>query len=119
MGFGFNEMIGRQKDAYLTSQICMTDKVNLSRGIHTSSIAAVFPFISNAIVDDKGLLIGENKLPVFVDFTKRDDAHLSSNMIVLGKPGSGKSYACKSLIANLASCNTRVFIAVQILPILP
>lgn len=110
MGFGFNEMIGRQKDAYLTSQVCMTDKVNLSRGIQTSSIAAVFPFISNAIVDDKGVLFGENKLPVFVDFTKRDDAHLSSNMIVLGKPGSGKSYACKSLIANLASCNTRVFI---------
>lgn len=110
MGFGFNEMIGRQMDAYLTSQICMTDKINVTRGIQTSSIAAVFPFISNAIVDDKGLLIGENKLPVFVDFTKRDEAHLSSNMIVLGKPGSGKSYACKSIIANIASCNTRVFV---------
>ena len=110
MGFGFNEMIGRQMDAYLTSQICMTDKVNVSRGIQTSSIAAVFPFISNAIVDDNGLLIGENKLPVFVDFTKRDDTHLSSNMIVLGKPGSGKSYACKSIIAHIASCNTRVFV---------
>ncbi len=110
MGFGYNEMIGRQMDAYLTSQICMTDKINVTRGIQTSSIAAVFPFISNAIVDDKGLLIGENKLPVFVDFTKRDEAHLSSNMIVLGKPGSGKSYACKSIIANIASCNTRVFV---------
>lgn len=110
MGFGYNEMIGRQMATYLTSQICSTDKLNVSRGIQTSSIAAVFPFISNAIVDDKGLLIGENKLPVFVDFTKRDEAHLSSNMIVLGKPGSGKSYACKSLIANIASCNTRVFV---------
>ena len=110
MGFGFNEMIGRQADAYLTSQICMADKINVSRGIQTSSIAAVFPFISNAVVDDKGLLIGENKLPVFVDFAKRNDAHLSSNMIVLGKPGSGKSYACKSIIAHLASCNTRVFV---------
>ena len=69
MGFGFNEMVGRQKDVYLTSQICTTDKVKLSRGIPTSSLAAVFPFVSNAIVDDKGLLIGENKLPVFVDFT--------------------------------------------------
>lgn len=110
MGFGFNELIGRQFDAYLTSQICTTDKLGLSRGIPTSSIAAVFPFISNAIADDKGLLIGENKLPVFVDFAKRDDTHLSSNMIVLGKPGSGKSYACKSLIAHLASCNTRVYV---------
>lgn len=110
MGFGYNEMIGRQKDAYLSSQLCITDKVNISRGIQTSSIAAVFPFVSNAVVDDKGILIGENKLPVFVDFTKRDDSHLSSNMIVLGKPGSGKSYACKSIIAQLASCNTRVFV---------
>lgn len=110
MGFGYNEMIGRQMDAYLTSQICSTDKLNLSRGIQTSSIAAVFPFISNAIVDDKGLLIGENKLPVFVDFTKRDEAHLSSNMLVLGNSGSGKSYACKSIIAHIASCNTRVFV---------
>lgn len=110
MGFGFNEMIGRQTDSYLTSQICMTDKVKISRGIQTSSIAACFPFISNAIVDNKGLLIGENKLPVFVDFWKRDNEHLSSNMVVLGKPGSGKSYACKSIIAQLASCNTRVFI---------
>ncbi len=110
MGFMFNEMFGRQTDAYLTSQICMADKLKLSRGIHTSSIAAVFPFVSNAIVDDGGLLIGENKLPVFVDFMKRDTEHLSSNMIVLGRPGSGKSYACKSIIAQLASCNTRVFI---------
>ncbi len=110
MGFGINEMIGRQMDAYLTSQICTTDRVKLSRGIPTSSLAAVFPFVSNAVVDDKGLLIGENKLPVFVDFNKRDDSHLSSNMIVLGKPGSGKSYACKSIIAHLASCNTRVFV---------
>lgn len=110
MGFGFNEMVGRQKDVYLTSQICTTDKVKLSRGIPTSSLSAVFPFVSNVIVDDKGLLIGENKLPVFVDFNKRDDSHLSSNMIVLGKPGSGKSYACKSIIAHLASCNTRVFV---------
>ena len=49
MGFGFNEMIGRQMDAYLTSQICMTDKLGVTRGIQTSSIAAVFPFISNAM----------------------------------------------------------------------
>ena len=88
----------------------MTDKIHLSRGIHTSSLAAVFPFVSNAIVDEKGLLIGENKLHVFVDFMRRDTEHLSSNMIVLGRPGSGKSYACKSIIAQLASCNTRVFI---------
>lgn len=101
MGFGFNEMLGRQMDTYLTSQICMTDKIHLSRGIHTSSLAAVFPFVSNAIVDEKGLLIGENKLPVFVDFMRRDTEHLSSNMIVLGRPGSGKSYACKSIIARL------------------
>ena len=29
---------------------------------------ASFPFVSNAILDKNGLLIGENKLPTFVDF---------------------------------------------------
>lgn len=110
MGFGFTELTGRQQDAWLTSQIYPIDKLNISRGIPTGSVAACFPFVSNAIADDKGLLIGENKLPVFVDFFRRDNEHVNSNMVIVGKPGSGKSFAAKSIIAQLASCNTKVYI---------
>lgn len=110
MGFGFSEMIGRQFEAYVSSSISLIEKTNISRGIQTTSLAASFPFVSSAILDKKGILIGENKLPVFIDFFKRDEEYVNSNMVIIGKPGSGKSYATKTLLCNLASCDTRVFV---------
>ncbi len=110
MGFGFTEMFGRQFDAYISSNVAPIDKTNISRGIQTTSIAACFPFVSSAVMDKRGILIGENKLPVFIDFFKRDDEHVNSNMVIIGKPGSGKSYATKTIMAHLASCNTKVFV---------
>ena len=110
MGFGYTEMLGRQNDAYVTSMLSSIDKVKVSRGIQTSSIAACFPFVSNSIVDKNGLLIGENRLPVFLDFFKRDSEFVNSNMVIMGKPGSGKSYAAKTIISSLASDDCRVFV---------
>lgn len=110
MGFGFTEMLGRQADAYLSSSISFLEKTGISRGIQTTSIAACFPFVSSAVMDRNGILIGENKLPVFIDFFKRDDEHVNSNMVIIGKPGSGKSYATKTIMAHLASCNTKVYV---------
>lgn len=109
-GFSANEMFGRQADAYLTSTITAYDKVYISRGIQATSVAACFPFVSNAVMDEKGFLLGENKLPVFVDFFKRDSEFVNSNMIIIGKPGSGKSYATKTLLTHLASGGTKIFI---------
>lgn len=110
MGFGFTDMIGRQCDAFITESISTVDKLKISRGIQTSSIAACFPFVSNQMMDEGGLLIGESRLPVFIDFFKRDDEFVNSNMVVMGKPGSGKSYATKSIIASLASSNAKVYV---------
>ena len=110
MGFGFTEMLGRQNEAFITSTITSIDKVKITRGIQTSTLSACFPFVSNAIMDKRGLLIGENRLPVFIDFFKRDSEHVNSNMVVIGKPGSGKSYATKTIMAGLASSNTRIFV---------
>lgn len=110
MGFGYTEMLGRQNDAYITSTLSTVDKVKISRGIQTSSIAACFPFVSNQIMDKNGLLIGENRLPVFIDFFKRDNEFVNSNMVVMGKPGSGKSFASKTIIAGLASSDTKIYV---------
>ena len=110
MGFGCTEMLGRQFDAYISSSIAGIDKTNISRGIQTTSIAACFPFVSSSVMDKKGILIGENKLPVFIDFFKRDDEHVNSNMVIIGKPGSGKSYATKTIMTHLASCNTKIYV---------
>ena len=110
MGFGFSEMFGRQNDAYISSNIADIDRTKISRGIQTSSIAGCFPFVSNALIDKDGLLIGENKLPVFVDFFKRDSEHVNSNMVIIGKSGSGKSYATKTVLSGLASSNTKIYV---------
>lgn len=110
MGFDYTEMLGRQNDAYVTSMLSSIDKVKISLGIQTSSIAACFPFVSNSIMDKKGLLIGENRLPVFLDFFKRDGEFVNSNMVIMGKPGSGKSYAAKTIISSLASDDCKVFV---------
>lgn len=110
MGFKFSEMFGRQIESYFSSNIDICNKTNISRGLNSSVIASAFPFVSNAILDEKGLLIGENKLPTFVDFFKRDDERVNSNTVVIGKSGSGKSFATKMLIANLASDNAKIFV---------
>lgn len=110
LGFTANEMFGRQMDAYLTSEFTAYDAVKISRGIQSSSIAACFPFVSNAVDDADGILIGENKLPAFVDFFKRDSEYVNSNMIIIGKSGSGKSYAAKTLLTHFASCNAKIFV---------
>ncbi len=110
LGFKFSEMFGRQIESYFSSNINTYNKTGISRGLNSGIIASAFPFVSNAILDDNGLLIGENKLPTFVDFFKRDDERVNSNTVIIGKSGSGKSYATKMLLANLASDNAKVFI---------
>lgn len=103
-------MFGRQTDVYLTSTVTEYDKVKISRGIQATSVSACFPFVSNAVIDENGLLLGENRLPVFVDFFKRDSEFVNSNIVVIGKSGSGKSYATKTLLTHLASCGTKIYI---------
>jgi hypothetical protein len=110
MGFGYNELLGRQMDAYITSEFSQLDRIKSSRGIQTSSLAACFPFISGTINDPNGLLIGQNNLPVFLDFFKRDQEHVNSNLVVIGQSGMGKSYAVKTVLAGLASSGAKVFV---------
>ena len=110
-GFKYSEMFGRQVDAFVSSNISMRDNVEeFKRGIPTTSLAAIFPFISGALQDPNGFYIGDNEFPVFVDFFMRSRERVNSNMMIIGKSGSGKSYATKTLLANFAADNTKVFI---------
>ncbi len=117
-GFKFIEMFGRQMDGFVSTNISRIDKVQESaRNIQTTSVAAMFPFISDTLQDEKGFYFGDNGSPVFVDFFVNSDKNnplhnerVNANMIIIGKSGSGKSYAATTLLANLAADNTRVFI---------
>lgn len=110
-GFKFSEMFARQQDAFISTNISQRDSVKgYKRGIPTSTLAAVFPFISSALQDDNGIYLGDNEYPVFIDFFARNNVRVNSNMMVIGKSGSGKSYATKTLLANLAADNCKIFI---------
>lgn len=110
-GFKYSEMFGRQKAAFIAQNISRKDDVrDLKRNIQTSGVAASFPFISDVLQDQGGVYLGKNRYPVFIDFFQRNNERVNSNMIVIGKSGSGKSYATKTLLANLAADNSRIFI---------
>lgn len=110
-GFRYSEMFARQIDAFISTNVSQRDYIKgFSRGIPTDSLAAVFPFVSSELQDETGFYIGDNEYPVFVDFFKRDAQRINSNMMIIGKSGSGKSFATKMLLANFAADNTKIFI---------
>ncbi len=110
-GFRYSEMFARQIDAFISSGISMRDNIKeLQRGIPTYTLAGVFPFVSSELQDENGVYIGDNAYPVFIDFFRRDPQRVNSNMMIIGKSGSGKSFATKTLLANFAADNTKIFI---------
>ncbi|MCL2569614.1 MAG: DUF87 domain-containing protein [Firmicutes bacterium] len=110
-GFKFSELLGRQVDSFISSNVSRLETLTeYSRGMPTTTVAATFPFISDMLQDEKGICIGSNTYPVFIDFFKRNNIRVNSNMIIIGKSGSGKSFATKSVLAHLAADNTKIFI---------
>ena len=111
-GYRFSENFARQVDAFISSNISMLDTLEkgAGRGIQTTSLAAAFPFISTTLHDERGIYIGYNQYPVFANFFARNNERVNSNMMIIGKSGSGKSYCTKTLLTNFAADNTRIFI---------
>jgi hypothetical protein len=111
-GFRCDDIFLRQFEAFVSSGVSAYDSLHREgHGIHSTSAAAVFPFAYAVINDPKGIKVGTtNGIPVVIDFYKRDLNHVNSNMVVIGKSGSGKSFATKAILANLAAEDCKVFI---------
>lgn len=110
-GFRFSEMFGRQVDSFISRNVSALDTIKQHRrDMPTSTLAYIFPFVSGALIDEKGIYIGNNEYPVFIDLFKRDAERVNSNVMIIGKTGGGKSYATKTILTNLACDNTKVFI---------
>lgn len=111
-GFKVNMLHGRQFDGFTAATI--SRKVGLrglERGINSESLAAVFPFVFTSIIEPKGFTIGYEYYPVILDIWKRDNRqYINSNVMVLGKSGSGKSFFTKTLLSLVYSENSRIFI---------
>ena len=110
-GFKYNDLFCSQIDGFIAGNIGRKMVLGqYDRGINSSSLAAIFPFISDAVQDEKGFFLGYNSEPLFLDFFKRDKERINSNMVIIGKSGSGKSYATKGILSHLASDNSKIYV---------
>lgn len=111
-GFRLNDMFMQQFEAYTSAMVSANDALsNSAQGIHSSSVAAVFPFVYKHLMDKDGIYIGNSGgIPAFVNFFQRDSERVNSNMVIIGKSGSGKSYATKTILSHLAAENSKIFI---------
>lgn len=101
-----------QTQAFIGSQINAWDPMHQDgRGIPTNTIAAAYPWIFSTTSDEGGIHMGySDGVPVFIDFFRRDSERLNSNVVIVGKSGSGKSFATKSLLTNLAADDSKIFV---------
>ena len=107
-----NAMDFDQMKAFIGSQISAYDPMaDGGQGVPSNSLAAGYPWIFASVSDKNGIKLGTSEgVPVFIDFFRRDSERVNSNMVIVGKSGSGKSYATKSLLANLAADDAKIFI---------
>lgn len=107
-------MYGLQIDGFKSANISpMSSLAKYERGINSSSLAAVFPFVRTSVMDDGGIMLGENRTngyPFIFNLWKRGNLYQNSNAFVIGKSGSGKSYFLKNLILNEWTNGTRVVV---------
>ena len=111
-GFELNAMNHRQLDAFVGTQVSAYNPMERhSRAMPSNTVAAIYPWLKSHVLDVGGILLGKREnVPVFIDFFRRDSERVNSNMVIVGKSGSGKSYAAKSLLTNLASEDAKIFI---------
>ena len=111
-GFELVDNYFRQNLAFISTNLSRLDAMGkFQRAIHSNSVAAVFPFVLSNVMDERGSILGtENDYPVILDFFKRDYERVNSNMVVIGKSGSGKSFATKMILTQLSAENAKIFI---------
>ena len=101
-----------QMNAFVGGQISGYDPMaKEGQGIPSNSLAACYPWIFANVSDVGGIKMGSFEgVPVYVDFFRRDRERVNSNMVIVGKTGSGKSYAAKALLANLSAEDAKIFV---------
>lgn len=82
------------------------------RVLPASSVANLFPFNFSGKTDPKGLYIGRDKYGtnILVDFDRRAEDKTTSNILILGNSGQGKSYLMKLILTNIRESGKRIIV---------
>ena len=95
----------RQKEGFLSVLPIGANQfgAQFERVLPASSVANLYPFNFSGKTDPQGLYIGRDKYGtnILVDFDRRSEDKTTSNILILGNSGQGKSYLLKLLLTNL------------------
>jgi len=102
----------RQKDGFLSVLPWGTNRfgTQYERVLPASSAANFYPFGFSGKTDPQGLYIGRDKFGtnILVDLDRRAEDKTTSNVLILGNSGQGKSYLLKLLLCNLREAGKKV-----------
>lgn len=91
----------QQEDGFMSSLPLGINKIDIERGLTTSSTAIFIPFVTNELFQSgESLYYGLNTLSHNMIMCDRKKLK-NPNGIILGTPGSGKSFAAKREISNV------------------
>ena len=95
----------RQKEGFLSVLPVGANQfgAQFERVLPASSVANLYPFNFSGKTDPEGLYIGRDKFGtnILVDFDRRAEDKTTSNILILGNSGQGKSYLLKLILTNV------------------
>jgi len=95
-GIRIKSAIQRMDEWFVSGLPICTDELAISRSSVTSSLAGGFPFISNDMVSDTGILYGVNlHTGWLVIFDRYNQKLPNMNWVILATSGAGKSFTVK------------------------
>ena len=102
----------RQKEGFLSVLPVGANQfgAQYERVLPASSAANLYPFNFSGKTDPQGLYIGRDKFGsnVLVDFDRRAEDKTTSNILILGNSGQGKSYLLKLLLTNIRESGKQI-----------
>lgn len=95
----------RQKEGFLSVLPVGINQfgAQYERVLPASSVANLYPFNFSGKTDPQGLYLGRDKYGtnILVDFDRRAEDKTTSNILILGNSGQGKSYLLKLILTNI------------------
>ena len=102
----------RQKEGFLSVLPVGANQfgAQYERVLPASSVANMYPFNFSGKTDPRGLYIGKDKFGsnILVDFDRRAEDKTTSNILILGNSGQGKSYLLKLILTNIRESGKRI-----------
>jgi len=111
--FKVDKLLMRQMTGLISMLPSPRDDIILANGrdIPSSTLGASFPFMFQDLKDKDGFLLGYNESSlIFFDPKTRSPSRTNSNMMIIGKSGSGKSHFTKKMLLKMILEGVKTFI---------